>query len=180
MANYVKKHLNTILLNVLKLFEGKKNNHPVPEFTSTMNEKVKVLFTLYISKMNKNRGESKYKVLYRRLWKGEGMQLGSSFLHTSIIYSLTQFNQGTLSGRLGKMGTHAVAVHSCGCSSSQRSLSLWWKLICNATTQGHCDIRLSTVYLSQVSPGTHISTNPFGRMVRQLPLSRIELGPANS
>ena len=43
-------------------------------------------------------------------------------------------------------------------------LSLWWKLIHYPGTQGHCDIRLSTVYLPQVTLGTHLSTNPFGRM----------------
>ena len=31
-------------------------------------------------------------------------------------------------------------------------------------TQGHCDIRVSTVYLPQVSLGTHLSTNSFVRM----------------
>ena len=31
-------------------------------------------------------------------------------------------------------------------------------------TQGHCDIRVSTIYLPQVSLATHLSTNPFGRM----------------
>ena len=34
-------------------------------------------------------------------------------------------------------------------------LSLWWKLIHYAETQGHCDIQLPTIYLPQVSLGTH-------------------------
>ena len=54
----------------------------------------------------------------------------------------------------------AVGVHL----SSHWPLCLWLKLIRYPGTRGHCDIQVSTVYLSQVSLGTHLSTNLFGRM----------------
>ena len=60
------------------------------------------------------------------------------------------------------MGAHPVAADAH--LPSHWPLSLWWKFILYVGTQGHSDIRLSTVYLPQVSLDTHLSTNPFGRI----------------
>ena len=52
-----------------------------------------------------------------------------------------------------KVVAHAIATRS---SRHTWPLSLWWKLIRYTETQGHCDIRFSTVYLPQVFLGTHV------------------------
>ena len=62
----------------------------------------------------------------------------------------------------GKVCAHAVGV--CVHLPSHWPLTLWWILIRYLGTQDHCDIQVSTVYLPQVSLGTHLSTNTFVRM----------------
>ena len=64
----------------------------------------------------------------------------------------------------GKVGAHAVAACSCRRSSSVTLAFGVVELIHYPGTQGSCGIRVSTVYLPQVFLGTHLSTNPFGRM----------------
>ena len=61
--------------------------------------------------------------------------------------------------------------------SLHQPLSLWWKLIHYLGTQSHSDVRVSTVYLAQVSLSTHLSTNPSGR--NQTRVSRFVVRHAN-
>ena len=45
-------------------------------------------------------------------------------------------------------------------------LSLWQIVLHYPGTQDHYDIRVATVYHPQISPSTHLPTNPKGRMRR--------------